>query len=334
VTIEHRRTFACFGGECSVLIGDAKRPADAAAAAAMVQRTLLECHRRFSRFDPESELSALNRDPRVEVGVSPLLRRLVEAALQGARITGGLVDATLGHEIERSGYASHMEGPGLALARALALAPRRAPARPDPAGRWSQITVDRRRGTITRPPGLTLDLGGIAKGVFADELAAQLAGFDSFAIDCAGDLRIGGAARTARRVHVASPFDDAVAHTFALSSASVATSGIGRRSWLTADGRPAHHLLDPASGTPAFTGVVQATALAATAAEAESLAKAAVLSGSAGATSWLTHGGAIVYEDGSCVVCEPGTGDLATRPEIQARRSASTCSRSGSLTIS
>ena len=68
-------------------------------------------------------------------------------------------------------------------------------------------------------------------------------------------------------------------HVFELSRRAVATSGIGRRSWLGPDGRPAHHLLDPATGRPAFTGVVQATALAPTAVEAEWRAKAAVLAG-------------------------------------------------------
>jgi thiamine biosynthesis lipoprotein len=100
-------------------------------------------------------------------------------------------------------------------------------------------------------------------------------------------------------VHVASPFDDSLLHTFELTRAAVATSGIGRRSWLRPDGRPAHHLLDPRTGEPAFTGVVQATAIAPTAAEAEALSKAAVLSGPDGAGRWLTRGGVLVLEDGS-----------------------------------
>jgi thiamine biosynthesis lipoprotein len=80
----------------------------------------------------------------------------------------------------------------------------------------------------------------------------------------------------------------------------VATSGIGRRSWLGPRGRPAHHLLDPATGAPAFTGVVQATALAPTALEAEIRAKAALLSGPAGGERWLAeHGGVLVLDDGS-----------------------------------
>ena len=49
---------------------------------------------RLTRFDPASELCALNADPRVEVPASPLLRRAVQAALLGARRTGGLAEPT------------------------------------------------------------------------------------------------------------------------------------------------------------------------------------------------------------------------------------------------
>jgi thiamine biosynthesis lipoprotein len=109
-------------------------------------------------------------------------------------------------------------------------------------------------------------------------------------------LRIGGAPRP---VHVANPFGGPPLHTFLLGDAGVATSGIGRRSWLGPDGRPAHHLLDPATGRPAFTGVVQATAIAPTALEAEVRAKAAVLAGPERAADWLPHGGVLVFDDGT-----------------------------------
>ena len=96
-------------------------------------------------------------------------------------------------------------------------------------------------------------------------------------------------------------------HGFELTTAAAATSGIGRRSWLAPDGRPAHHLLDPATGRPAFTGVVQATALAPTAVEAEWRAKAAVLSGPERAADWLAHGGVVVLDDGTHSVQPPTT---------------------------
>jgi thiamine biosynthesis lipoprotein len=146
---------------------------------------------------------------------------------------------------------------------------------------------------------MALDTGGLAKGLFADLLAEDLACHRSFAVECAGDLRVGGDGGVRRPVHVASPFGAERLHTFELSGGGVATSGIGRRSWLDDRGRPAHHLLDPSTAAPAFTGVVQATAIAQTALEAEIRAKAAVLAGPDHAAGWLAHGGVVVFDDGT-----------------------------------
>ncbi|HUA05587.1 MAG TPA: FAD:protein FMN transferase [Solirubrobacteraceae bacterium] len=310
IPVEQRDEFACFGSRCTVIVADA-RIADAEQAAAQSRRRLLEWHGQFSRFSAGSELTRLNEAPEDTVAVSPMMRRVVQAAVDAAGATGGLVDPTLVGEIERAGYASHFDGDGLPLAVALALADDRAPGRPAAAGRWRSVRTDRRTGSVMRPPGVRIDAGGIAKGVFADELAALLAGYDAFVVDCGGDMRLGGRRGLVREVHVASPFDDSILHTFTLASGGVATSGIGRRSWLDSAGRPAHHLLDPATGRPAFTGIVQVTALAPTATEAEALSKAALLSGPERADQVLVHGGAIVLDDGNFIVLErdavPGT---------------------------
>jgi FAD:protein FMN transferase len=303
--VERREQFACFGSRCTVIVADAD-PAVAAVAAATTRRRLEAWHRQFSRFEPDSELSRLNASDEETVAVSPLMRRVVETGIQSARATGGLVDPTLVTQIERAGYHSHYEGPGLPLVEALAQAPARRPGRPSSQADWRLVRTDRRTGSVTRPAGVRIDPGGIAKGVFADEVAAALAGHDAFVVDCGGDLRLGGSWAPEREVHVASPFEDAVLHTFGLRVGGVATSGIGKRSWIDPDGRVSHHLLDPASGRPAFTGIVQVTALAPTAAEAEMLSKAALLRGPAQADQVLVHGGVIVLDDGDFVVLDPG----------------------------
>jgi len=191
-----------------------------------------------------------------------------------------------------------------ALPRMLDGARERRPAHPHPAARWRTIAVDVERRMITRPPGVGLDSGGIAKGLAADALAHHLRERAGFAVDCAGDLRIGGSAGVARRVGVEDPFGGEMLREFLISDGGIATSGIGRRSWHTPNGY-AHHLLDPTTGAPCYTGVVQATALAPTALEAEVLAKAALLSGPDDAPGWLDHGGLLVLEDGSRQLVEP-----------------------------
>jgi thiamine biosynthesis lipoprotein len=285
---EHGESFDCFGGTCAVyVIGE-----HADRAVAHAKHRLLAWHDQFTRFDPASELSRLNADPRPAVPVSYLLARLAQTAVGAAELTGGLVDATLLGELEQAGYRGDLGAP-VPLADAL----RRAPARSRAAGRpgepWRALSVDGR--IVRRPPGLKLDGGGLAKGLFADVLAGELTRYRGFAIDCAGDLRVAGPARA---VHVASPFDGTTLHTFRIADGAVATSGIGRRSWIDGAGRPAHHLLDPSTGRPAFTGIVQVTAVAPTAVEAEIRAKAALLSGPERAHAWLRHGGVLVFDDG------------------------------------
>jgi thiamine biosynthesis lipoprotein len=296
---ESNETFPCFGSTATVLVSGAGPGGPPSVAATLAKRRLLEWHRQFSRFEPGSELSALNADPGETVPVSPVMARLIAAILEGARISGGLVDSTLVGEIERAGYEEHFEvDRAIGVAAALARAPARSPAGPRAIPLWEVVSLDLRAGTVTRPPGLRFDSGGIAKGLFGDILADLLEMHPSFALDLAGDVRFGGSAGLLRAVNVASPFVDSIVHRFELTSGAVATSGIGRRSWVDADGSPAHHLLDAATGRPAFTGIVQVTAIAPSGVEAEILAKTALLRGPAGAAATLRHGGAVVHDDG------------------------------------
>jgi thiamine biosynthesis lipoprotein len=297
-------TFPCFGSRCSVRVGGEARSGTADEAARRSRAQLLDWHSRFSRFEPDSELSRLNDDPRELVPVSAVMASLVRAVRTAGALSGGLVDGTLLEQIRSSGYRADLGEP-VPLADALARAPRRRPARPRQQSEWSRVAITGDGSSARRPPGVQIDSGGLAKGLFADLLAERLAEHACFAVDCGGDIAIGGRAGLARPVHVESPFDGSRLHTFQLVAGGVATSGIGRRSWLDERGRTAHHLLDPADGRPAFTGIVQVTALAPDALTAEIRAKAAILSGPRAASRWLPDGGVVVLDDASHVVVEP-----------------------------
>jgi FAD:protein FMN transferase len=230
---------------------------------------------RLTRFDPESELSRLNRDRREAVPASAPLRAAVAAALDGAWTTGGLADPTLLGAVVRAGYARSLAGhPRADVRAALAAAPSIRAGAPAADAGWRRMRVDDAAGTIVRPPAVALDLGGSAKGFAADRAAALLSSHGPCAADVGGDLRVTGV----HAVQVLHPLTGAVARTLQVDGA-VATSGIDKRLWWDAGGRPSHHLLDPATGTPAWTGVLTATARAPRAALAEALAKAAVLAG-------------------------------------------------------
>lgn len=298
MSAEAHRSFACFGGTVTVHVRGTSA-ARGEEAADRAQERLLDANRRLSRFREESELTRLNRDPREEVPASPLMRELASAVAAAGLASGGLADATLLEAIEQAGYrhslGDHRPAP---LADALSGRVERRPGKPHPSAHWRLVGVDEEAGTIVRPPGLRIDSGGIAKGLLADLLAADLGEQPAFAIDCCGDIRIGGRARQPRRVLVDDPFGNAPVHELRLREGAVATSGIGRRCWIGPDGKAAHHILDPSTGEPAFTGIVQATALAPSALLAETYAKAALLSGPEHAAEWLRHGGIVVLDSG------------------------------------
>jgi FAD:protein FMN transferase len=293
---EARRTFECFGGLVGVsVLGPASMEPERAATAA--EARLLAAHRQLSRFLPASELSRLNRNPRSSVPADPLLLRLASAAREAGELTDGLVDATLLSEIEAAGYRDSILGrPGVhGPVESEAVAP----AGPHSARAWAKLSVNWPAGTIERPPGVGIDSGGVAKGLLADEVAAALARFPAYSVDCCGDIRIGGMAGQQRPIRVEDPLGGEPICSLEVSDGGVATSGITRRSWEGAGGAPAHHLLDPATGEPAFTGVVQATALAPSAFLADIHAKWALLSGPELAPSRLPYGGVLVLADGS-----------------------------------
>jgi thiamine biosynthesis lipoprotein len=261
---------------------------------------------RWSRFAPGSDVAALAGDGRRAVHAHPHVRALVRAGAWAGRASGGLVDITLADELAQAGYAHDWRRrERAALPEALAAAPRRARAAAHPEQRWRALGVDEAAGTVHRPPGVALDSGGLGKGLAADLVAQRLTGL-RYVVDVGGDLAIGHGGRGPMEIAVEDPCTGAVAHRLSVAAGGVATSGIHRRLWFGADGRPAHHLLDPATGRPAWTGLISATAVADSALQAEVLAKVALLAGPEGGRRALAgaRGGVLIHEGGRVeVVC-------------------------------
>jgi thiamine biosynthesis lipoprotein len=272
------------------------------------ERAWLETYAaRLTRFSASSELSALNRCPDQAVAVSPLLRTAVQAGLWAASASGGLVEPTVLGALEEVGYAASREGAaGVPLTEALEAAPARRAARPS--GAWRRVAVD--GDVVRRPPGLRIDSGGFGKGLAADALLHRLRG--RALVDCGGDMALRGR----WEVHVAHPLTGDCAHRLIVDGGGVATSGLNVRVWRRPDGTYAHHLIDPSTGEPAWTGLISATAVAGTALEAETRAKQALLLGPAAAPEVLPGGGVLVHDSGAVEVVE------AVRPRLSLRIAA------------
>ncbi|MBC8159712.1 MAG: FAD:protein FMN transferase [Roseiflexaceae bacterium] len=251
----------------------------------------------LSRFRADSELSQLNRACGAPFVASTLLLEVVDAALQAAHATEGIVTPTVLDALEAAGYVCSFER----------LLHRDAPALqqwgdnvvPD----WRAITLDRVNRTITLPAHTRLDLGGVAKGWAADQAIRQLAAVGPALVDAGGDIAVSGprADGSAWAVGVADPFDGTQQRELLLlTHGGVATSGRDYRRWQQ-NGIWQHHLLDPRTGVPSASDVISATVVAPTACEAEVAAKVALLLGSAAGLGWLearpTLAGLVICDD-------------------------------------
>jgi thiamine biosynthesis lipoprotein len=149
--------------------------------------------------------------------------------------------------------------------------------------------------TLRRAPGTLLDLGGVAKGWTCDR---AVEGGHAVVVSAGGDVRSADARTEVEVLGIG----DAVAARLHLGVGALATSSTLRRRW-QAGGEVAHHLIDPRTMTPARSPVVSATAVAATALEAEAGAKALLLLGEDGLAwaegqPWM-RGALVVWHDGS-----------------------------------
>jgi FAD:protein FMN transferase len=192
----------------------------------------------------------------------------MQLALEAARITDGLFDPTVLPALLALGYDRDFDDV-IAGAR-LALHP------PEPCGRWQEIESN--DGQIRLPPDVALDFGGIAKGWTVDKAARRVKRLLPWAlVDAGGDLRIvGRSPRGGLSIGVEDPLDSGEEILrLRMERGALATSSVTMRSW----GPGIHHLIDPRTGRPADTGVVQATMWAPSCAAAEIGSKWALLSG-------------------------------------------------------
>jgi thiamine biosynthesis lipoprotein len=114
------------------------------------------------------------------------------------------------------------------------------------------LQIDPETRVVTAPAGVSIDLGGIGKGLAADVVASELlaAGADGVCVNLGGDLRVVGTPPHSDAWYVAieDPGNRSaeVGHV-ALAEGAVATSNADGRTW-RAGTTLVRHVLDPATG--------------------------------------------------------------------------------------
>jgi thiamine biosynthesis lipoprotein len=259
-----------------------------------------EVEARFSRFQPDSELSAFNTRSEARIKVSTRMMQLVDLALYFSKRTHGMFEPAVLPALEAAGYDRSFE-------RVIRDDPDAPAARDAGACGFSiaQVRLDRRDGTLTAPIGLRIDFGGIGKGYAVDIASERLSGTRDFLIDAGGDIFASGNGPDGNswRIGIADPANDADLDIVVLRDQAIATSTTAKRRWKRG-GRWHSHIIDPRTGASTGSEVVSASVIAETATEADVYAKCALMLGPDEGRRFLETNGAqglLVLDNGSVV---------------------------------
>ena len=208
-----------------------------------------------SAYVDSSDLNRLRRAPAgTWVAVSMPTQILLKKSLETSEKTGGAFDFTLGGIMEAWGFGTdrHRIPSDEEIRALLALTGVR--------------HIRMRDGCVLRDDTCRLDLGGIAKGYAVDEAAAVLKrrGIRNALINAGGQVIAFGhpPGRQTWRIGVRHPRADSMIAVIETGEASIATAGDYERYFIE-NGVRYHHIMDPATGRPARSGVVSVTVLAA-----------------------------------------------------------------------
>ena len=280
----HNHQFRAMGSQIQLWL-DCPDPDAAAQAFAPVQAYFDEVEAALSRFQPDSELSRLNRRTGQWVTISLLLWDVLLKALALAELSDGLYDPTLLAALEAAGYVDSFEMLAQGVHAPLAT-------QHLPPGQWREVQLDPERRAVWLPPGARLGLDGVIKGYTAERAAQRLSLWGPCLVDAGGDL-VAGAAPVGSGgwpVAIAAPGSAETENllTLSLAEAALATSGIDYRRWQV-NGHAAHHIIDSRTGQPAATDLLTVSVLLKRAVQAEAVATAVMVLGQDAGFEWLAE---------------------------------------------
>ena len=282
------RTFFTMGTVANlVLVGGTEDMLDDLARTAEFLQSL------WSRFLPESDITRLNNAEGSPVTVNPLTAKLVSEMLAARTLTDGEYDPTILPKLLAEGYAASRVNPSN-----ITVLPASARWPVEMTGTTIQDNI------VTLPIGVTLDSGGIGKGIAADVLAIMALERGALGVlaELGGDVRIGGTPPDGShwRIDIEDPFVESrsIARVN-LADGAVATSSTLKRTWDN-DGRTANHLINVHTGHSMESNVVTVSVVAVSAGIAEVITKAGFTRRDF--LTWVPTLGAaafVIYRDGT-----------------------------------
>jgi thiamine biosynthesis lipoprotein len=206
----------------------------------------------MSRHIPDSDASRINEGAGGEpVKVSGETLYVIEKALECASLTKGAFDITIGPLMDVWNFGlpdpAVPDADEIEQARSLI--------------GWELLELDPANRTVRLPiQGMSIDLGGVAKGYAAQEGARILReyGVSHALIDAGGNIVTVGLRPDGEpwQIGIRDPrgesIEDTIGPTLSVANGAIATSGDYERFFIY-DGRRYHHILNPETGMPVET---------------------------------------------------------------------------------
>lgn len=254
----------------------------AEAALEQAQARIRELESLWSVTEEHSEIYAANHSGGEAVAVSGDTANLVRYALDMAEQTGGALEPTLYPVLTAWGFTTdHFQIPAREeLDRLLKTVD------------YTRISLQ--DTALTVPDGMQLDLGAVGKGYAADETAAVLreSGVESALLDFGGNILTIGSKPdgSSWRVGVRDPDSEGNLGVLELTGQGVSVSGGYEKYFVGEDGERYWHILNPATGAPARSGLMQTAVVSGESKRCDALSTALFVMGLDGAVQyWREH---------------------------------------------
>ena len=260
------------------------------------EQEILGLESRLSVTDAGSEIYALDHNGLAEL--SPDTTELMQTALEMCERTDGALDVSIYPVLRAWGFTTGSY---------------QVPTQEEIENLLTQVDyrkVTLENGTASIAQGMEVDLGSVAKGYTGDQVSQLLreGGVTSALLNLGGNVQLVGGKPDGSdwRVAVQDPESDGYLGVLSLRDKAAITSGGYERYFVGDDGEVYWHIIDPATGAPAHSGLISVTVIGDRGVVCDALSTALFVMGlDKAAEYWRRYGdfeAVFVAEDGSVAI--------------------------------
>jgi thiamine biosynthesis lipoprotein len=265
----YKETRLALGTFVEISVSEQKPRQEIVQAVDLAFAEILKIHHLMNRFDPQSEISKINREANKRpLRLSPEMLEIIKHSLEFSHLSEGAFDISVAPLLDTWGF--YRKGKKRCLP-----SDQEIKAALEKVG-YKNIVLDEKAATLYfAKAGMQIDLGGIAKGYAVDQARDILVkkGIKNALINAGGNIYALGKKANGQ------PWKVGLRHprkpgklwkNFVLEDKAIATSG-DYENYFILDGKTYHHIFDPRSGYPVETEIASVSVITDQATDADAL---------------------------------------------------------------